>query len=95
MRYATKQTFGGRRACVGDRVLIGAPRLYGEPGVALRAGVVQEVSAKKDVPWILDLGRPGSSSSAEYSFVETKTEEDVEALKLNQWTWPLNLPWPG
>jgi hypothetical protein len=51
-KVVTEQSFGGRRAVVGDSVVIAAPRHDGEEGVCLCAGVVHAVSETGDVPWI-------------------------------------------
>lgn len=101
--YATKQSFGGRRARVADLVVIAGARHDGQPGVCLHAGVVVAISGSRDLPYLQDL-RTGqvrlACPSTGWTFVdsrapkfipvtelEEKTCAIMEAMPLGTWTW--------
>ncbi len=84
--YCTKQIFGGNRATVGDIVLLSCARYDGAPGVCLRAGVVAGICSSKDLPYLLALGT-NETMLTEWTFQETHTEKETEALPVGRWTW--------
>jgi len=106
-KYATKKTFAGRKARVGDVVVLAA-RKPGENSscftcqcgtpcwkhdtMCLRAGVVGAISSSQDLPYLRDL-KAGEvdKDPKEWTFVETFSEEGIEEMEIGQWTWPLDL----
>ena len=96
--YATKRTFGGRRARVGDVVVLACPRYdmrqfwpsnAPDQEMVLRSGVVSTIAAD-DLP-CLEENDGQVADPTWWSFVETTTEEEIEAMEISQWTWPLEL----
>jgi len=95
-RYATEQEFGGRKARVGDTVIICCPRhdiccpRHDEkPGTCLRAGMVVAVSSTNDRPWIVDVMHVANGPTLMMDFHETFTEGQIESMPVDAWTWPL------
>lgn len=86
--YATKQAFGGRRAAVTDTVVLAVRQHDGE-GVCLRAGMVEAISGGHDRPYFRD-PRDGAVSM-DWMFRETRTVEEIEALPIGSWTWPIRV----
>lgn len=86
---ATKRAFGGRRACVGDTVVLAASKHDGSPGTCLRAGLVVAVASKDDRPYLFDI-RAGTVDwdTPAWAFFIATTEAEVEAMPLGSWTWP-------
>jgi len=100
-KYATQKTYDGRRARIGDMVILACPKYdmreinyhpAPEQKMCLRAGVVGAISSSRDIPYLRDLRAGSPDADPEWwVFVATRTEEDIEKLEISQWTWPLDL----
>lgn len=84
MKYASQQLFGGRRAKIGDIVLIRIQE--GMFGPMIRPCIVVGINPDDGII-ARDLGE-GSNRNTN-GFIETHTIEDVETLQVIHWTWPL------
>jgi hypothetical protein len=103
-KYSTQRTFDGRKARIGDIVVLACPKYdlreypYNQPEqkMCLRAGIVSAISSSRDtrdIPYLRDLRSGSGTQDADpgwWMFVSTKTEEDIEKLEIGQWTWPLS-----
>jgi hypothetical protein len=94
-KYATQKTFDGRKARIGDTVVLACPKqVVGMfTHVVLRAGIVGAISSSRDIPYLRDLRSDSGIQDVDperWVFVPTKTEEDIEKLEIGQWTWPLS-----
>jgi hypothetical protein len=81
--YASKEPFGGQRASVG-RVVVMRDGLDDD----VEAGVITRI------PTTGRMVITSSYSGGDYdglSFVETKTEADVDKLPPGAWTWPVRV----
>jgi hypothetical protein len=104
-KYLTKRDFAGRRARVGDIVVLAARKPGDVRGCftcdcgtpcwihdtsCLRAGIVGAISSSQDLPYLRDL-KAGEvdKNPNEWEFVRTSSVDEIEALEIGQWTWPL------
>lgn len=88
--YETKQKFGRRRARVTDAVVLAADAHDDPMKVCIRAGEVVAISSSTDYPYFIDKGRPERGLSQKWIFKPTRTKEEIEALPMGTWTWPLD-----
>jgi len=59
--------------------------------MCLRAGIVGAISSSKDLPHLRDLkSGEADKDPKEWTFVATKSEDDIEKLEIGQWTWPID-----
>jgi len=81
MKYATEITFDGQRASLGRAVVVRTRD--GD----LEAATITTITSKDDVMMCgfnVDI-------SSRYSFIPTKTEDDINALPEGAWTWPVRV----
>ncbi len=92
--YSTIQMFAGRRARVGDIVILAGRSHDGGDKMCLRAGVVVAICSSQDRPFLLDL-RNNSVDWVDpaWKFVATPSDRSIqlemEALPIGSWTWPV------
>lgn len=99
--YQTKQRFGHKRATVGAIVVLAAlGHTEGSPP-CLHAGVIGGISGSRDAPYVRDLRQVHDVTGAamrpdfrddQWTFVETKTAEEMQHLPAGAWTWPIEAP---
>lgn len=77
-KYASERVFGGQRASVGRVVVVRKEH-------ELFVGLIDNIY---DDDGVLIVTPQDNDQSSEFSFVETKTAEDVEKMPEDSWTWP-------
>lgn len=81
--YASEEKFGGQRASVGRAVV-----LRDDAGDEVEAGVVTLIPADRRMTITSSLS---GVDFEDLTFVETKTEAEVDALPPKSWTWPVRV----
>lgn len=82
MKYATEKTFDGQRASVGRAVVVKQFGMHAE------AGIVSAICDDDSIEiYCLSL----NDRHDDFTFVSTKTEDDINALSEGAWTWPVRV----
>lgn len=84
MKYASEQKYDGQRASIGRIVVIRTE----ESGLA--AGIVDGIGydgENGEVVWIAEAGEIGCVEAL--AFHPTQSAEDIEAMPVGTWTWPV------
>ena len=82
MKYASTQTFGGKKAVVGLTVIL-SDASYDGPFPA----VIYGVDDTTDLPILTYNGQTYDS----YSFTATITVGEIEGMAAGSWTWPITV----
>lgn len=85
--YATKNSgpFGGQRASLSRSVI-----LHGAEDDPIEPGVITQIDPLENEQITITSSFNGVDHVG-LTFVETKTEADVEALPAQSWTWPVRV----
>jgi hypothetical protein len=84
-RYASQQTYGGRRA------YIAAPVVVSTAEHGLGSGTIAEIHNADGIDdlYIAEIGEVGVIGGL--TFHPTTTAEDIEAMPVGCWTWPVRV----
>lgn len=83
--YASKKTFAGQRASLG-RVVI----LHDAADDPIEPGVFTQIDEQENEALTITSSFNGVDNVG-FTFVETKTEAEIEALPARAWTWPVRV----
>lgn len=83
--YASTKTFAGQRASLG-RVAI----LHAADDDPIEPGVITQIDEQEKEALTITSSFDGRDHVG-FAFVETRTEEEVEKLPANSWTWPVRV----
>jgi hypothetical protein len=82
--YRTKASFAGRRAKIGDVVVLNMNTKIG-----IQVGLIQTIGDNDGISFSIWDATVAGGPMRGPGFVETSTDAEIEALPPFSWTWPL------